>query len=294
MIDSSKESIEIIFDPLGVKPNFAIDINEEEIQYSASLGNERIGTFAAWLNEEFQFTPSQVADISLKLYKGTTELPGIIFLNNNSNTSTVSIKAGKRNVVKLPIFIDFTTIPNPICEEDDFTIESLIVLSASYSPEVKETILKQTHFKLLKDQQGTELRVSIQLPEKEPVLCDNERSYPAIPMNFVPRSRLMGQVDVILQNIATDNSNKNSGLYIKNLTLTEELVGEIKVIGENNSILNRFISIDGSGVEEMNSSDGLFIPNGPSSNSTIHVSFNPSSIVDIVNSKITILKYNLH
>lgn len=35
----------------------------------------------------------------------------------------------------------------------------------------------------------------------------------------------------------------------------------------------------------MNSSDGLFIPNGPSSNSTIHVSFNPSSIVDIVNSK---------
>lgn len=285
LIDSSKESIEIIFDPLGVKPNFAIDINEEEIQYSASLGNERIGIFAAWLNEEFQFTPSQVADVSLKLYKGTTELPGIISLNNNSNTSNISIKAGKRNVVQLPIYIDFTTIPNPICEEDDFTIESLIVLSASYSPEVKETILKQTHFKLLKDQQGTELRVFIQLPEKEPVLCDNKRSYPAIPMNFVPRSRLMGRVDVILQNIATDNSNKNSGLYIKNLTLTEELVGEIKVIGENNSILNRFISIDGSGVEEMNSSDGLFIPNGPNSNSTIHVSFNPSSIVDIVNSK---------
>ena len=195
------------------------------------------------------------------------------------------MKAGKRNVVKLPIYIDFTTIPNPITEDEDYTIETHIVLSASYSPEVKETILKQTHFKLLKDQQGTELRVSIQIPEEEPVLCDNERSFPAIPMSFVPRSRLMGQVDVILQNIATDNSNRNSGLYIKNLTLTEELLGDIKVLGEGNSILNRFISIDGAGVDSMNSADGLFIPNGPDASTTIHVAFNPSCIVDILNSR---------
>ena len=107
--------------------------------------------------------------------------------------------------------VDFTTIPNPITEEEDYTIEALIVLSASYSPEVKETILKQSHFRLLKDLQGTELRVSIQIPEREPILCDNERSFPAIPMSFVPRSRFIGQVDVILQNIPKDNSNQESG-----------------------------------------------------------------------------------
>lgn len=284
VIDSVKEKIDIVFDPLGVKPHFAFDIDNEEIQYSASLKNEKIGVFAAWLDEEFKFTPDQIASVSLKLYQGRNELPGLISLGEE-NLSNILIKAGKRNVVKLPIMVDFTTIPNPITEEEDYTIEALIVLSASYSPEVKETILKQSHFRLLKDLQGTELRVSIQIPEGEPILCNNERSFPAIPMSFVPRSRLMGQVDVILQNIATDNSNQQSGLYIKNLSLTEELVGDITVLGENNSILDRFITIDGAGVEAMNSSEGLFIPNGPNAHSIIRVSFNPSGIIDLLNCK---------
>ena len=95
----------------------------------------------------------------------------------------------------------------------------------------------------------------------------------------------MGQVDVILQNIATDNSNHESGLYIKNLSLTEELVGDITVLGENNSILDRFITIDGAGVDAMNTSEGLFIPNGPNAHSIIRVSFNPSGIIDLLNCK---------
>lgn len=284
VIDSVKENIEIIFDPLGVKPNFAIDIDDEEIQYSASLKKEKIGVFAAWLNEEFLFTPEQIASVTLKLYKGRNELPELISLGGKKISNTV-IKAGKKSVVKLPIIVDFTTIPNPISEDEDYTIEALIELSASYSPEVKESILKQSHFKLLKDKQGTELRVSIQISENDPILCDNERSFPAIPMSFVPKSRLMGQVDVILQNIATDNSNQKSGLYIKNLSLTEELVGDITVLGESNSILNKFITIDGVGVEAMNTSEGLFIPNGPNAHTIIRVSFNPSEIVDLLNCK---------
>lgn len=284
IIDSVNENIEIIFEPLGVKPHFAIDLDEDEIQYTSSLKKEKIGVFAAWLNENFRFTPNQLARVSVELFKGDKELPGIISFGEN-NKSNITIKGGKQNVAKLPIFVDFTTIPNPIKDEEDYTIETSIVLSAYYSPEVKETILKQTHFKLLKDQQGTELRISVQMPEKEAVLCEGERSFPAIPMNFVPRSRLMGQVDVILSNIATDNSNRNSGLYIKNLTLSETISGDVKVIGEDNSILNHFISIDGSGVDAMNSVDGLFIPNGSNAKTVIHISFNPSGIVDLLNSR---------
>jgi hypothetical protein len=284
IIDSVKENIEIILEPLGVKPSMAIDLNEDEIQYSASLKNENIGVFAAWLDENFKFTPDQLADVSLKLFKGDLELPGIISFGE-SNKSHLTIKGGRENVVKLPIYVDFTTIPNPIMDEEDFTIETSIVLSAYYSPEVKETVLKQTHFKLQKDQQGTELRVSVKIPDKEVVFGEGDRSFPAIPMNFVPRSRLMGQVDVILSNIATDKSNTKSGLYIKNLTLIENIVGDVKIIGADNKILNDFISIDGAGVNAMNSSDGLFIPNGVDSKTIIHISFNPSGIVDVLNSK---------
>lgn len=286
VVDEVKEEIEIIFDPLGVKPRFAIDVNDE-IQYSASLGKEQVGIFAAWLDEDFQFVPDQFVAVSLKLCKGTKELPGLITLGNGGNGSNISdlvIKAGRRNYVTLPIFIDFTTIPNPIALEDDFTIEALIVLSPSYSPEVKETILKQAHFKLLKDQQGSELRVSVQMPDEEPILLDGDRSFPVVPLSFTPQSRMMGRVDVILQNIASANNNRNSGLYIKNLTLTEELLGEVRVLGHTNTSLERFITIDGADVDSMNSEDGLFIANGADASSTIHVSFNPSGIVDVLNS----------
>ena len=283
IIDSVKESIEIIFEPLGVKPHFAIDVDEDEIQYSSLLKKQKVAVFAAWLNEEFRYTPDQSASVSVKLYKGNKELPGLISFNSNDDRADIRIIGGKKNVVMLPIYIDFTTIPNPIDEEEDFTVETSIVLSACYSPEIRETILKQTHFKLLKDQQGTELRIAVQIPEKEAVLCDGERSFPAIPMNFVPRSRLMGQVDIILSNIATDNSNKRSGLYIKNLTLAESISGDVKVIGENNTIISHFISIDGAGVDAMNSVNGLFIPNGVNAKTVIHISFNPSEIVDLLN-----------
>ena len=41
----------------------------------------------------------------------------------------------------------------------------------------------------------------------------------------------------------------------------------------------------GAGVEAMNSSEGLFIPNGPNAHSIIRVSFNPSGIIDLLNCK---------
>lgn len=284
VIDSVDGRIDVIFEPLGVKPNFAIDLKEDEIQYSSSLGFEEVGTFAAWLNEDFSFTPDQLAKISIKLYRGTQELRNLIFFDNQSNVKDVRISHGRANVVKAPIYIDFTTISNPLNEEEDYTIETYIVLSASYSPEVRETILKQTHFKLLKDLQGTELKVYVQMPDGEPKLYESERTVPAIPMKFVPRSRLMGQANVILSNIATDNSNPNAGLYIKNLTLTESIVGDVKIIGDDNTILSHFVKIDGAGVDAMNSSEGLFIPNGVNARTAINVLFNPSGIVDLLNS----------
>lgn len=94
VIDSVKEKIDIVFDPLGVKPHFAFDIDNEEIQYSASLKKEKIGVFAAWLDEEFKFTPDQIASVSLKLYHGRNELPGLISLGEG-NLSNILIKAGK-------------------------------------------------------------------------------------------------------------------------------------------------------------------------------------------------------
>lgn len=282
-IDAVDEQIDVVFEPLGVKPKFEIDL-KEEIQYSSSLGLEEIGTFAAWLNEEFSFTPDQLAKLSIKLYKDNQEVKDLIYFDNQSKVKDIRILRSHSNVIKLPIFVDFTTISNPLKEEEIYTIETSIILSASYSPEVRETILKQKQFKLLKDLQGTELKVYIQVLDSEPQLYEFGSSV-SVPMKFIPHSHLMGQANVILSNIATDNSNPNAGLYIKNLTLTEITVGDVRIIGDDNAFLNHFIKINGVGVDAMSSIEGLFIPNGADAMTTINIYFDPSNIADLLNSE---------
>lgn len=281
-VDSVSDKITVIFDPLSIKPTFAIDLNDEEIQYASSLKNERIGTLASWINEDFRFTPNQLATVSIKLYQDHRELPGLITFADKQTSVDLCIKHGRSNVIKTPIFVDFTNISNPLANEEDYTIETSIVISNAYSPEVKETLLKQTHFKLLKDLQGTELKFYLQLPDSEAMLCDLGRNVPAVPLHFVPRSRLMGQAKLILANIATDNSNPRAGLYIKNLTLTETVLDNAAVLDENGLPLTRFVKIDGPGVEAMHSPGGLFIANGTNARTAITISFNPSAIVDVV------------
>lgn len=286
IVDTLNECIHVIFEPLGIKPKYILDLEEDDIQYGASLKSEKVGDFVAYINEEVLFVPDHLAKVSLKLFQGKKDISDLISLDaNGSNIRDLTISRGRSNLIKLPIYINFTSISNPIEEKEDFTIEAIIESSPSYSPEIKETIIEQTQFSLLKDLQGTELKVYMKVGEDPAVVCESERSFPAIPMSFVPRSRMMGQVDVILSNIATDKSNPRAGLYIKNLTLSESIVGDVQVIGEKNSILERFISIDGAGVDAMNGYDGLFIPNGMDAKTIIHLSFNPSGIVDVLNSR---------
>lgn len=284
-VDKSEEQIDVIFEPLGVKANFALELEEDDIQYSAALRKEKIGTFAAWIDEQFKFTPNQIASISMRLYRGKQEMPGIItFENNKSEITDLEIKPGRDKAKTFNVYLDFTNIMNPVDEKEDFTIETKIVSSASYSPQVRETKLQQKHLYLLKDLQGTELKKYVRLPQAEPILCERESDIPACQLRFVPRSRLMGQVQVTLSNIATDNSNPRAGLYIKNLTLIEEPVqNDIKVMGDNDVRLTSFVSLKGPDVDAMTKGgDGLFIPNGPNAQTIIDVTFDPSRIADLI------------
>ncbi len=238
--------------------------------------------FAAWLDENFSFTPEQLATISLKLYQGNKEIGSIISFGNEEDTKSIQIKAGKGNVVKLPMYVDFSHISNPVTPEEDYTIEAKVVLSPGYSPEVKETILRQTHFKLKKDLQGTELKVYMKEGDHEPVLL--EKSFHAEQLRFVPGSPLNGLVSVVLSNLATDNSNPRAGLYVRNLTLSEEICDGVRVVGSDGIYVRQLVNIDGADVNAMSSADGFFIPNGIDAKTTIDVELDTSRIVDIQNS----------
>lgn len=284
VISSITEDIHITFVPLNVKPKFKIFIPEEKIQYTSALKRQEISQFVIWLEEEFLFTPYQLATVCLKLYKGTQECSRFVSFADNSVSKTLTVKQDKKNVILLPVFVDFTNITNPIEKEEDYTIEATIITSPTYSPEIKETSLIQQHFKLLKDQQGTELKTFVKSsPDEKNILCNETTPCIPISMSFVPHSRLTKQVSIIISNIATDNSNHKAGLYIKNLTLTETIRNDVAVIGEGNKYLTHFVNMDGSDVADMNSAEGLFIPNKEDAQTVVNITFNPSEIVDLQN-----------
>ena len=284
-VDSVKDFIDIIFEPLGVKPFYKISLDNEEIQYLSSLGWEQLGDFIAYVVEDLSFVPAQLATIKLNLYRGDQQLAGHIKFGGDHDSDTINIELLRASVEKLPIMVNFTDIANPIADEEDFTIEAIIEQSAIYSPEVCETIVRQTHFTLLKDQQGTELVVEVKGPGcLDWFRAENSRTLPKMQMVFVPRSRLTGRANVKLSNIATDNSNRRAGLHVKNLTIIERLVDEnVQVIGTDGRAIRSFISIDGRDVEAMRS-EGLFIPNGTDAKTVINVTFSPERIIDLIGS----------
>lgn len=283
IVDSKQETIELIFEPLGIRPNFAIDIEDEEIQYISSLEKMKVGTVAAWIEEDIKYVPEQLAKITLKLFKNGTDMSDVISFNDGNRQKDIKIKGGRTHVITLPVFVDFSNISNPMSKMDDFTIETTIVFSPSYSPEVRETMLKQEHFNLLKDMQGTELKTYVKIGEGNDTLYEFGKNAPVVPMKFVPRSRLMGRVAITLSNLASDNSNRAAGLYIKNITLSERITDGIRIINGDRDSIDHLLHLDGAGIDAMNSPEGLFIPNGTDSKTILYLTFNPSEIVDVIN-----------
>ncbi len=290
-IDSVQHQIDVVFQPLGAKAQYKIYVENDQVQYASTLGKVKVGTLAIWLDEEFKFTPDQLASVNVQLFRGDQAINGIVSLSEGDDIrgrNNMRISPGRDNVVRTSVYVDFTTVSNPLKEKETYTIQTSIVLSAAYSPEVKETILDQAQFDLLKDLQGTELKVFLETDpgdgQTKRELCDNSRTL-TIPLDFVPRSRLSKFATVVLSNMATDKSNPRAGLHIKNLTLSELLLEDVDVIGVDNKKIAQFVDIDGARLTDMSSSNGLFIPNGPNAKTELTVSFDPSRIADLQRSQ---------
>lgn len=278
LIDSHNDKVEVIFQPLRIQPQFELDL-DESIQYSSILKRQRVGVVAAWVDEDFLYTPDQNARITLKLYRNGKELSDLVSFQEGEVGKNIRIKHGRQNVITLPLIVDFTTIANPISDEDKYTIEASVEHSQAYSPNVKRTILTQGSFALKKDQQGTELCVSVEGVEQ----VSNEHTLHLPLFKFLPKSRLIKPLKITLSNIATDNSNKHAGIYIKNLTIKSALSDEgVTIIGEDGVQPQRLVNISGASAEKMRSPEGCFIPNGINQKEELVMSFMPTSIVDVV------------
>ena len=287
VIDKHREKIDVKFVPLDVKPQIRFELDTEKIQYSSQLKEVRIGQLVAWIEESYCYTPDICFNTSISLYYGNKSLDGYVYFKNEGVESTLiseTLIPGRNNLKRYDVYVDFSNIANPIEHERKYSLVRQTKFSLGYSPEIVQPLSEEIDsFYVIKDDQGTEIKVCItdQATLETNYISNNDISYLS-KYNFVPRSKMQSQVIIDLKNIATDSSNDQSGLLIKNLSISDNVRGEVHVLSERGDDLRSFTHIDGDDCEELISKNGLFIPNGVNAKTQLIVTFDPSEIADIV------------
>lgn len=289
IIHSESETINIKFAFLDIKPRIELYLIQDRIQYNSSLGEVKIGQMVAWVEEGFQYTPDVYFNSKLLLsdQEGNT-FDQIVYFKDRGNKITElreALKSSRNNLKRFDVFIDFTSIANPIEHEKQFLLTRQTKFSLAYSQEVIQPMPEDTNiFYLIKDNQGTELKVFVEDGSISNDFHEIENNFPLIvsPYGFVPMSKMQKRMLIRLKNIATDSSNPRAGLIIKNMMVSDKTDDKTYVLDDKGNPLNKFTHLVGDDVEEMVGNEGFIIKNGENANTDLSLMFDPSTIADVI------------
>ena len=297
LIDTSHQQLSVRFEALNVQPKVQLDINIKEppkkdtksLQYSSLLQEVKVGDMVVWVEQDWQYTADVNLSVDLKVFINSKELPGQVYFKEGSERktkTTVVVKHSRTNLKKLPVYMSFEHVSNPVADVQPVTIAYRSHYTMAYSPDIICPMNEQMNqFFLLKDQQGTELQVVVTDNKGTDLgAVESNHTVYMVPECFVPMSRMTPQMSIDLRNIATDNGNPLAGLIVKDLTVTDDL-GRFKLRDKDDMLLASVTTIDSVNDEDcdrMRSTAGLFIANGHNAHSQLLLTFNPSQIASVL------------
>lgn len=284
--------VNIKFADIDPTPQIRFVLNKDNIQYSGDLGEKEIGYVSIWIDREPIYTPEILMDINLMLLDNNNKFrQGLAYFKDNqgghmTHIEQLKLKAGKKNVKSIKVYVDFTDISNPIEECATFKIKQNLGYSMAYSPEIHIPMNPDlSEFHVLKDLQGTELRVAV-IERNETLPCEvemrNGQSYTLQNVSFTPSSRLLIPIDVVIKNIASFVvANTKVGLLIRNLSISESTPTNIIILDEDGEKADNLLSASGNKYEQMVTLNGLNLRNGPDASTVITLKLNASRVADI-------------
>mgnify|MGYP002761873372 FL=1 len=286
-IDSHKESINITFAPLDVKPRFAINLEKESIKYNSQLSELKIGEIVTWIDESYQYTPKLNIDTKIGIFDGASDMGDVLFFKEKGTRVQEwngLLKPSRKELRRFEMYIDLSKISNPIEEEKCLTIENKSKFSVEYSPEIIQPLAELTEQLLIKrDGQSAELKVIIDDDVDDTLeYIDNGNNINVSEFSFTPQSKMQRQLTIDIANAATDGSVKQAGVIIRNFSISDSVCNDVKVLDDNGKIITIFTTIDGDDWEHLNSNGGLFLKNGKDSFTSLDLTFNPSQIAEVV------------
>lgn len=286
-IDSHKESINITFAPLDVKPRFAINLEKETIKYNSQLSELKIGEIVTWIDESYLYTPKLNIDTRIGIFDGTSDMGDVLFFKEGGRRVQEwngLLKPSRKELRRFEMYIDLSRISNPIEEEKCLTIENKSKFSVEYSPEIIQPLAELTEQIIIKrDGQSAELKVMIGDDVDDTLnYMDNGKNINVSEFSFTPKSKMQRQLTIALVNAATDGSLKQAGVIIRNFSISDSVCNDVKVLDDKGKIMSMFTTIDGDDWEQLNSNGGLFLKNGKDSITSLDLTFNPAQIAEVV------------
>lgn len=287
-IDSHKESINITFATLDIKPHFAINLEKDKIQYNSQLNELKIGEVVTWIDESYKYTPQLNINTRIGIFDGATNLGDVLFFKNEDGLKTQEwkglLKPARNELRRIDMYIDLSRICNPIEDEKCLTIENKSKFSMEYSPEIIQPLTEQTEqFIIKRDGQSAELKVMVgDDVDNTSTFMENGKNINVSDFSFTPNSKMQRQLTIDISNAATDGSVNKAGVIVRNFSISDSVCNDVKVLDEKGTIMSMFTMVDGNEWELLNSNGGLFLKNGKDSFTSLDLTFCPSQIAEVV------------
>lgn len=176
------------------------------------------------------------------------------------------------------IFMNFHGILNPLTLQDKYTIMLDGHWALNYTPDTHIPIKESKVLVLMKETQGTELRVRT---GNLSVSNGVRRILPKV--EFIPGDSFRNEIEISISNIGSDRS-RNGGLKVMAPKIASKLESNSVRLHNPNGReikIQDTVTLEGDTMEDMRQNGYLIIPNGDRSERTLRLIFDPKEICSI-------------
>lgn len=283
VIDCTKVVLNIELTKIECEPEIELTL-DEEVQYDSQRDDYYIGDLIIRSTAKLDYP----APVTVRGMLSAT-------LDNASANQLVVIKKGdtivneivtgalhRGDVVTYSLFINMGKMKNPMTERSQFNMQFSGIYHIGSSIDNKHLNVFEESFDILQDPQGTELVVTMDLPNGHRV--ENNGEVVRSEYSFFALSNTLNQINIYLGNLAKDTSHRKAGLKILNLGLAKDITPGVTVYDADGRIVDvnasSIFKIDCKYVD-INNAEGVFIANGGEPPIELQLLFSPIDIANV-------------
>ena len=256
-----------------IEPEFFIDI-DDEVPFSRLNPQVQLGSIIAKCNINIQYQPKFNIDLQPHLYLQGREIDDALSLGRREEKKDILFNQS--------ITLDMSHLTNPRQSEEQYQIK----LTGSFCVEGEQTrkplIIEPKDLIIKRDNQVASLQTYIgndTIDGKNPNGCTHQLKQ----HNFTIGTKFLRENTFTIKNLSSDDTTHGAGVLVRNLKYSTLVSGARLMDRGMNDISSKAITMYGGELPRLQSTEGLYLPNGVGGNSqvSVKIKFDPTAINSI-------------